>query len=209
MDISSFCFSGEKSSREYDAVAVGPALGCAPETVSALKELLLRRKQKIIIDADALNILAGHPELLDYLHRGCLLTPHMKEFERLAGKSANDFDRLNKLSIFARRYNVYIILKGAYSVIATPEGQLYFNMSGNPGMAKGGCGDVLTGVLLALAANGMELLDVARIGVFAHGLSGDLLVREYGYRGVTSHKIAEQMGKAWKILENPENRNQN
>lgn len=209
MDISSFCFSGEKSSREYDAVAVGPALGCAPETVSALKELLLRRKQKIIIDADALNILAGHPELLDYLHRGCLLTPHMKEFERLAGKSANDFDRLNKLSIFARRYNVYIILKGAYSVIATPEGQLYFNMSGNPGMAKGGCGDVLTGVLLALAANGMELLDLARIGVFAHGLSGDLLVREYGYRGVTSHKIAEQMGKAWKILENPENRNQN
>lgn len=208
-DCSDRCFTSVEDMDRYTAVGVGPAIGKNALTVKALEEVIRRWRGKMVLDADALNILAENRELLSLLPVGSILTPHPKEFERLAGKSANDFDRLNKLSIFARRYNVYIILKGAYSVIATPEGQLYFNMSGNPGMAKGGCGDVLTGVLLALAANGMELLDVARIGVFAHGLSGDLLVREYGYRGVTSHKIAEQMGKAWKILENPENRNQN
>ncbi|MDE6452198.1 MAG: bifunctional ADP-dependent NAD(P)H-hydrate dehydratase/NAD(P)H-hydrate epimerase, partial [Odoribacter sp.] len=94
-----------------------------------------------------------------------------------------------------------------HSVVATPEGQLYFNMSGNPGMAKGGAGDVLTGVLLALAANGLDMLDVARIGAFAHGLSGDLLVSEYGFRGVSASQFAEQMGKAWKVLESGEYKN--
>ena len=208
VDDSPCCFSGEQGTREYDAIAVGPALGRAPETVSALKELLLRRRQRMIIDADALNILAENPELLDCLHPECLLTPHIKEFERLAGKSANDFDRLNKLSIFAHRYKVYLVLKGAYSVVATPDGQLHFNMSGNPGMAKGGAGDVLTGVLLALAAKGIEMRDVARIGVFAHGLTGDLLAREYGYRGISAGQLAEQMGKAWKILESSRNINE-
>lgn len=86
-------------------------------------------------------------------------------------------------------------------MVATPEGRFYFNMSGNPGMAKGGAGDVLTGVLLALAANGINMLDVARVGVFAHGLAGDLLAWECGCRGVSSGAMAEQMGKAWRILE--------
>lgn len=201
MDESPCCFSEEKGCRKYDAIAIGPALGRAPETVAAFRELLLQRRQSMIVDADALNILAEHSELLDNLHPGCLLTPHPKEFERLAGKSANDFDRLNKLSIFAHRYNVYVLLKGAHSVVATPEGQLYFNMSGNPGMAKGGSGDVLTGVLLALAANGLDMLSVARIGAFAHGLAGDLLAGECGYRGMAAGRLAEQMGKAWKMLE--------
>lgn len=201
LDESKVRFSGIKSTRKYDAIAVGPALGQGPETVAALRKLLQEWKGATILDADALNILAEHRELLDLLHDKCILTPHMKEFERLAGKSANDFDRLNKLSNFAGRYGICVILKGAHTVVATPQGQLYFNMSGNPGMAKGGAGDVLTGVLLALAANGINIPDVARIGVFAHGLSADLLAEEYGYRGISSGMIAEGMGKAWKILE--------
>lgn len=92
-------------------------------------------------------------------------------------------------------------LKGAHSVVATPDGSLFFNMSGNPGMAKGGAGDVLTGVLLALAANKLDPLEVARIGVFAHGLAADLLVEEQGFRGISAGMIAEGMGKAWKQLE--------
>ena len=204
LDKSQTCFTGVKALDQYDAIAVGPALGQGPETAAALKGLLQDRKGVTILDADALNLMAEHRELLECLHEKCILTPHMKEFERLAGKSANDFDRLNKLSNFASRWRVYVILKGANSVIATPQGHFYFNMSGNPGMAKGGAGDVLTGVLLALAANGMDALQVARIGVFAHGLAADLLAAEYGYRGICSGMIAEAMGKAWKQLENKE-----
>ena len=129
------------------------------------------------------------------------MTPHVKEFERLVGKCANDFVRLNKLVIFAKQYKVYLILKGAYSVVATPEGKIFFNMSGNPGMAKGGSGDVLTGILLALAANGLNLLDVARIGAFVHGLAADILVEEYGFRGITSGMLAQELGHAWKRIE--------
>lgn len=200
-DESKVRFSGVKHPVLYDAIAVGPGLGQGPETVAGLRMLLHEWKGLTILDADALNLMAEHKELLDLLHEKCILTPHVKEFERLAGKSRNDFDRLNKLSNFANQYQTYVILKGAHSVCATPDGQLYFNMSGNPGMAKGGAGDVLTGVLLALAANGMDILDLIRVGVFAHGLSGDLLAATYGFRGISSSMLAENMGKAWRQLE--------
>lgn len=200
-DESKVQFSGVRDSSKYDAIAVGPALGRGPETVSGLRMLLQKYRGITILDADALNIVAEHRELLEWLHDKCILTPHLKEFERLAGKSANDFDRLNKLSNFAKQFQVYIVLKGAHSVVATPDGRFFFNMSGNPGMAKGGAGDVLTGVLLALAANGLNCLDIVRIGVFAHGLAGDLLVAENGFRGIAAGMIAEGMGKAWKKLE--------
>ena len=148
-----------------------------------------------------MNLLASNSELLELLPKGAVLTPHPKEFERLAGKSVNDFERLNKLSIFANQYRVHIVLKGAHSVIATPDRRLFFNMSGNPGMAKGGAGDVLTGVLLALAANKLNLLDLLRIGVFAHGLAGDCVAEKEGRRGCCAGMIAERMGEAWKRLE--------
>ncbi len=185
----------------YNAVAIGPGLGKHEETVNVVRKLMQTWDGPMIIDADGLNIIAEHPELLTYLHERCLLTPHVKEFERLVGKCANDFVRLNKLVIFAKQYKVYLILKGAYSVVATPEGKIFFNMSGNPGMAKGGSGDVLTGILLALAANGLNLLDVARIGVFVHGLAADILVEEYGFRGITSGMLAQELGHAWKRIE--------
>lgn len=201
LDRNAACFSGASEVSKYDAIAIGPALGQQPESVAGLRNLLTAWRGTTILDADALNILSEHQEMLELLHDRCILTPHIKEFERLAGKSENDFDRLNKLSTFASRYKVYIVLKGAFTVVATPGGQLFFNMSGNPGMAKGGAGDVLTGVLLGLAANGMDPLDVARIGVFAHGMSGDMAVRECGFRGLASGMIAEGMGKVWKELE--------
>ena len=194
-------FSAVCKLRDYDAIAVGPAIGQGPDTVGGLEKLLRTWRGTTILDADALNIIAEHRELLDLLHEGCILTPHMKEFERLAGKSVNDFERLNKLSIFANQYRVHIVLKGAHSVIATPDRRLFFNMSGNPGMAKGGAGDVLTGVLLALAANKLNLLDLLRIGVFAHGLAGDCVAEKEGRRGCCAGMIAERMGEAWKRLE--------
>lgn len=190
-----------KSWDVYSAVAAGCGIGKGEVAVRRLQMLLKNRKGKIVLDADALNILSEHPELFGLLPEGCILTPHPKEFERLAGKSVNDFERLNKMSNFANRYKIYIVLKGAHSIIAAPDGMFYFNMSGNPGMAKGGAGDVLTGVLLALLANGVEPLEAALIGVFAHGLSGDIAAAENGERGVCAGIIAEGMGKAWRRLE--------
>lgn len=185
----------------YNAVGVGPAIGKGEDTVQALKELLSRWRGKMVIDADALNLLAEHKELMKLLPPGSVLTPHPKEFERLAGKSKNDFERLNNLSNFAKYYQVVTVLKGAYTVIATPEGKCYFNMTGNPGMAKGGMGDVLTGVILALLSAGMEAKEAAMAGVFAHGLAGDLVAAENGKRGTCAALVAEAMGKAWQKLE--------
>ena len=154
-----------------------------------------------MLDADALNLLAADSRLLELLPDGAVLTPHSKEFERLAGKSVNDFDRLNKLSTFARLHQVYVVLKGAHTIIATPEGECYFNMTGNPGMAKGGAGDVLTGVIAALLASGHSPLDATMIGVYAHGLAGDLAAEEQGMRGTRAGDIADKLGWVWKKME--------
>ena len=201
IDRSAACFSGADDLERYDAIAVGPGLGQCQSSVDALKALLHDWRGRLILDADAINIVAAHPEMLQTLRNHCILTPHFKEFERLAGKCANDFDRINKLSKFAKQYGVYVILKGAYSVVATPDEKLFFNRSGNAGMAKGGCGDVLTGVLLALSAGKMELEQVARVGAFVHGLSADILLEEYGMRSITSGMVADGLGHAWKKLE--------
>lgn len=197
-----FLLSDRKIGEKYSAVAMGPGIGKNSDVVNGLRKLLVGWKGVTVLDADALNILADHLELLDFLHEGCILTPHIREFERLTGKCENDFERLNKLSIFATRYKICVILKGAHTVIASPDGSCYFNMTGNPGMAKGGAGDVLTGVILALVANGIAPLKAALIGVFAHGLSGDLQAEEKGMRGICAGDLADGMGRAWKELEN-------
>ena len=201
VDRNEFCFSGVDNLFRFQAVGIGPGIGTSPVTAEGIRQLLSVWRGKIVLDADALNLLALDSGLLELLPEGAVLTPHPKEFERLAGKSVNDFERLNKLSIFANQYRVHIVLKGAHSVIATPDRRLFFNMSGNPGMAKGGAGDVLTGVLLALAANKLNLLDLLRIGVFAHGLAGDCVAEKEGRRGCCAGMIAERMGEAWKRLE--------
>ena len=150
------------------------------ERLEAVKEL----KEDIILRGDVIDSLKK-----------------VYDIERLAGKSVNDFDRLNKLSTFARLHQVYVVLKGAHTIIATPEGECYFNMTGNPGMAKGGAGDVLTGIIAALLASGHSPLDAAVIGVYAHGLAGDLVVEEQGMRGVRAGDIADKLGLVWKKME--------
>ena len=167
-------------------------------------ELLYEFRYYNLIPISKQELLKDNEELKeDIILRGDVVDSLKKvyDIERLAGKSVNDFERLNKLSIFANQYRVHIVLKGAHSVIATPDRRLFFNMSGNPGMAKGGAGDVLTGVLLALAANKLNLLDLLRIGVFAHGLAGDCVAEKEGRRGCCAGMIAERMGEAWKRLE--------
>lgn len=156
----------------YAAVGIGPGTGIS-KGVRTLLGQVLSAKIPCVIDADALNILSAHPELTVLLHESCVLTPHPKEFERLVGISDNSLDRLNKAIRFAADYQCYLVLKDAITAIIHPNGTVCFNTTGNPGMAKGGSGDVLTGIILSCLAQGMNPFDAARTAVFHHGLAGD------------------------------------
>lgn len=127
----------------------------------------------LVVDADALNILANHRHALTNLPKGSILTPHPKELERLVGKCQDSYERLTKAIELARTAKVHIVLKGAYSAIITPTGKCFFNPTGNPGMATAGSGDVLTGIILALLAQGYTAEEAAKTGTFVHGLAGD------------------------------------
>jgi NAD(P)H-hydrate epimerase len=194
-------FTGVRETARYGAIGIGPGLGTGVGTAVGLWRLLEWWRGSIVLDADALNIIAATPGGVDRLPPGAVLTPHSGEFERLAGKSGNDFDRLNKLINFATGHGVHVVLKGAHSAVATPGGECYFNMTGNPGMAKGGSGDVLTGMITALLASGMPVLDAVLAGVHVHGLAGDIAAAKHGRRGMTSEDIAAALGEAWRSCE--------
>lgn len=200
-DSDDFCFSEISDLSRFQAIGVGSGMGTSTVTLEGMRRLLTAWDGKMVLDADALNLMAAHPDLLKLLPSGAILTPHPKEFERLAGKSANDFDRLNKLSKFARLYNVYVVLKGAHTTIATPEGACFFNSTGNPGMSKGGAGDVLMGIIAALLASGHTPLHAAIVGVYVHGLAGDFAMNELGMRGMSAGDIVDKLGVAWKKME--------
>ena len=173
-DADESCFAVPTDTDDYQAIAIGPGLGKSEETETALLEQLQHCQTPAVLDADALNILANHRHALTHLPKGSILTPHPKELERLVGKCQDSYERLTKACELAKNANVHIILKGAYSAIITPEGKCYFNPTGNPGMATGGSGDVLTGVILALLAQGYDTDAAARIGTYVHGLAGDI-----------------------------------
>ena len=154
-------------------VAFGPGLGTANQTVSAMKDILDTVKLPLVIDADGLNMLAENRTWLAFLPPNSILTPHFAEFERLAGKPSDDFDRLERAKAFAQRYSVILVLKGHHTVVTFPDGRQFFNTTGNSGMATAGSGDVLTGLLLALLAQGYHPKHAAVLGVYLHGAAGD------------------------------------
>jgi NAD(P)H-hydrate epimerase len=187
---------------KYTAVGAGPGIGTKSETTSAIEALLKKSKRPLVLDADALNMLAQRPDLLNVLPDNTLLTPHPGEFDRLAGKSA-DASMRNKLQIeFSKKYRVIMLLKGAYTSISLPDGKCYFNSTGNPGMATAGCGDVLTGMILSLLAQGYAPDEAAIIGAYVHGLAGDLSAAEHGEQALIASDVVDQIGNAFKIIEN-------
>lgn len=157
----------------YSAIGVGPGIGTDPGTLEAFRKLLESFSGPLILDADALNLLASHPELLELLPQNTILTPHPKEFQRLTGAYADGFEAIQKARAFAVKYRVIICLKGAHTAVVQPEGTVYFNSTGNPGMATGGSGDVLTGIILGLLAQGYAPDIAARLAVYTHGEAGD------------------------------------
>ncbi len=155
------------------AIGIGVGLGTSGETSKGFHKFLKENKLPLVIDADALNILSEHQEWLDFLPEGAILTPHPKEFERLAGAWNNDFEKLDLLRSFSNRYKCVVVLKGAYTIIATG-GKLYFNNTGNAALATAGSGDVLTGMITALLAQKYLPEEAAILGVYLHGRAADL-----------------------------------
>jgi ADP-dependent NAD(P)H-hydrate dehydratase / NAD(P)H-hydrate epimerase len=185
----------------YDAIAFGPGVGLHADTQQALKKLLNYYAGKLIIDADGLNILSENKTWLNFLPANCILTPHPKEFERLCGKSENDFERLETLRQFSMRYHCIVLLKGAHTAIAMPDGTVFFNSSGNAGLAKAGSGDGLTGIILGLLSRGYNPPQASIIGAFIHGYAADLCVKKQSMEGLLMSDVIKKLPKAFKKLE--------
>lgn len=201
IDISETCFASAIDTDDYQAVAIGPGLGKAAETEVALMEQIAACQTPMVVDADALNLLGEKRSYIGRLPKGSILTPHPKELERLVGKCQNSYERLMKARELAKTANVHIILKGAYSAIIAPNGKCWFNTTGNPGMATGGSGDVLTGIILALLAQGYETETAARLATYVHGLAGDIACKKQGVIGMTAGDIISKLPMAWRMLE--------
>lgn len=181
----------------YNAVAMGPGVGKANDSLNLLKHIIHESDQPLILDADALNMLAENKTVLSFLPKESILTPHPGEFDRLAGKSQNSFERIEKAKAMAIKYQIYVILKGAHTMIACPDGKAFFNPSGNPGMATAGSGDVLTGILLGLLCQGYSPFDTCLVGVYLHGLSGDLAAKDKGYNSLIASDIIDNLPGAF------------
>jgi NAD(P)H-hydrate epimerase len=184
----------------FKAIGVGCGIGLHEETQTFLKNLLQNVQIPLVLDADALNIMAQNPDWLSFLPKHSILTPHPKEFERLAGSWQNDYEALEKQVSFAQKYQCFVLFKGAYSRIATPEGKVFFNSTGNPAMATGGMGDVLTGIITALLAQGYPPEQALCIGVYAHGLAGDLAQQKRNAIAITPTMLLEELTSAFAQL---------
>lgn len=197
------CISDMSIHHDHQAVAVGPGIRTYDETITALERLLNNSAHPLILDADALNCISRKPALLTMIPSMSILTPHHGEFDRLFGEHSTSEERLQKAIEMAKQYNIIIVLKGHYTAIVRPDGRVYFNPTGNPGMATAGSGDVLTGVIAAFMAQGYKPELASTIGVYIHGLAGDLAVEKIGEAGLTASDIIDHLGIAIrKILNN-------
>ena len=197
-DKDEFLFSRAPELDGYDAIATGPGIGTGEITAGALAGLLRQSAKSLILDADALNIIAKDSSLLELIPPNSILTPHPKEFDRLAGSSASSYERLHKAMEFAAATKTYVILKGRYTAVCSPEGECWFNTTGNPGMATAGSGDVLTGMLLGLLAQSCTSMEASLLGVYLHGLAGDIALKEQSEESLLSGDIIQNISKAFK-----------
>ena len=189
---------------EPTVIGVGPGLGKAPQTVEAFAKFLKQNKIPLVIDADALNIISENRDLLKLIPEDSVLTPHPKELERLIGKWENDFDKLEKAKLFSIELKCILVIKGAHTIVLY-QGKGFINTSGNPGMATAGSGDVLTGVITGLIAQGYPKVVAAIFGVYLHGSAGDLAVEGLGYQSLTASSIVNTIGGAFiELFKRPE-----
>jgi NAD(P)H-hydrate epimerase len=200
-DVNAREFSGIGDISDFDNIGVGSGLGTSEISAKGLDELLTKSDRPVVLDADALNLLAKDNSLLKKLPENSILTPHLKEFERIFGAAGDHFERLRMAQRAAGKYKVIIVLKGAHTAVVKPDGNIYFNSTGNPGMATAGSGDSLTGILTSMLAQGYAAGEAAIISTFIHGLAGDYAAVEKGYAGMTSGDLIKYLPQAFKEFE--------
>ena len=193
-------FSEAVDTEDFNAVGIGPGLGTTEQTAIAIIAQLRRTQCPQVVDADAINILANHRAWLQQLPKGIILTPHPKEFDRLEGHSADSYERLMKARDLAERIQGYVLLKGHNTSLCLPDGHIIFNSTGNAGMATAGSGDVLTGIITGLLARGYKQEDACIIGMYLHGLAGDIAARELGEESVIASDLIQYLPYAFKRL---------
>ncbi|HZH86641.1 MAG TPA: NAD(P)H-hydrate dehydratase [Brumimicrobium sp.] len=180
---------------------VGPGIGTSKETAQFLADFLKKVNMPIVIDADAINCIAENPEMLKDIPENSILTPHVKEFRGLAGATNNSHEQLELLIKFSVQHKVYIVLKDARTIVCTPGGKCFFSLNGTPGMATGGSGDVLTGLLTGLLAQGYSPEQTSKLGLVLHGVAGELASAKHGEYAMTAESIIEEIGNAFKELQ--------
>ena len=199
VDENEYCFSGIIEISKYTAIGIGPGIGKRNDTYNGLYNLIKGVKVPLLVDADGLNIIAEHPDLLKILPENTVITPHPGEFDRLFGICSSGHQRLNLALDKAKEYSIIIVLKGANTQIVCPNGDVFFNSTGNPGMATGGSGDVLTGVITSLLGQGYDPTSASIIGVYIHGLAGDLASAKKGFNALTATDIISYLGDAFNL----------
>lgn len=201
MDHEETYFSESVDSDDFDALGIGPGLGQQENTAIAFITQLKRAQCPVVVDADGLNILANHRAWITQLPKGIILTPHPKEFDRLSSSPSNgSYERLHRAQEMAQSLHAYIILKGHYSALCMPNGHVVFNPTGNSGMATAGSGDVLTGIITALLARGYRRADACVVGMYIHGLAGDLSAKDLGKESLVAGDIVRYLPKAFLSL---------
>ncbi len=185
---------------KFSSIGIGPGLGMQEKACTNLKLLLQNYRSPIVFDADAINIMAENKTWLGFLSNKTVFTPHLKEFERLVGIANNDFERLELAQIFAKKYATHLVLKGKYTCIICPDGKCYFNSTGNPGMAKGGSGDVLTGIITSFLAQGYAAKDACIMGVYIHGMAGDNAADQFSETAMLAGDIISCLPETFKKL---------
>jgi hydroxyethylthiazole kinase-like uncharacterized protein yjeF len=181
----------------YQAAGLGPGIGTDDETACMVRNFIKNFQHPLVLDADAINIISRSPELLSSLVHDTIITPHPKEFDRLSGEGNDDFTRFEKAKNLATRHKIIIVLKGHFTGIFYPDGNITFNTSGNAGMAKGGSGDVLTGIITAFLAQGYPASSAAALGVYIHGYAGDLAAGLYSEEAMLPTDLIHCLGKTF------------
>lgn len=199
LDSNNQCWSELPDTRNK-TIGVGPGIGTSIASQAVLRQLLLKESRPMVLDADAINLISFDQTMIRLIPIGSIITPHPKEFERLIEGWNDDFDRLELQRQFSIKHQLIVVLKDAHTSISDSEGNIYFNSTGNSGMATGGSGDVLTGIITSLLTQGYSSIDAAIIGVYIHGLSGNLSLEEESKESLIASDIIKNLGKAFKAL---------
>lgn len=200
MDVDDSVVTSAIDTNAFQAVGIGPGLGQQRQTAVALRSYITHETSPMVIDADAINLLSSNPEWLHDLPANSILTPHPRELDHLVGHCSNAFERMNRARRLAIEHHLFVVVKGHYSQICTPSGDVLFNPTGNAGMATAGSGDVLTGIITSLLAQGYIPADAVRLGVYLHGLAGDLAADALSEESLIASDIIDYLPAAFKVL---------